>query len=91
MGEGDPGGVYGGGTEAVLGGLVAEAEYLGSRGVGAQKGVVENGGEVLRRGKGVGSESFRIKCGENGCCNFMDCGVIRGGAQVKLLARVQRC
>ena len=46
-GEGDPGGVDHGTGEAVLGGLVADLEDLGTGGVGLEECVVEDGGEVL--------------------------------------------
>ena len=60
-GEGDPGGVDHGAGEAVLGGLVAELEDLGAGGVGLEEGVVEDGGEVLRRGEGVGGEGCGVE------------------------------
>jgi hypothetical protein len=45
----------------VFGGLVAELEDLGSGGVGFQEGVVEDGGEVLRRGEGVSGEGCGVE------------------------------
>jgi hypothetical protein len=67
----------------VLGGLVAELEDLGAGGVGAEEGVVEDGGEVLRGGEGVGGE---------GCCVELVGTVGKGirdgkGAQELLLRR----
>ncbi len=52
-GERDPGWIDHGTGKAVLGGFVAELEDLGAGGVGLEEGMVEDGGEVLRRGEGV--------------------------------------
>ncbi len=57
----DPGGVDHGAGEAVLGGLVAELEDLGPGGVGLEQGVVENGGEVLRRGERLSGKGVCVK------------------------------
>ena len=57
-GAGDPCGVDHGAGEAMLGGLVAEADDLGAGGLGLEQGVVEDGGE-----RGGGGESAR---GEGG-------------------------
>jgi hypothetical protein len=59
-GERDPGGVDHGTGEAVLGGFVAELKDLGAGGVGLEEGVVEDGGEVVRGGEGMGGEGFGV-------------------------------
>ena len=60
-GERDPGGVDHGTGETVFGGFVAELEHLSSGGVGLEKCVVEDGGEVLRRGESVGGEGCGVE------------------------------
>ncbi len=85
-GDGDPGGVDHGAGEAMLGGFVADLEDLGAGGVGFEEGVVEDGGEVLSRGQGVGGEGCGVERGEGG---GHDLGAGSGGwegAQVVLLA-----
>jgi hypothetical protein len=49
-GQRDPVGVDHGAGEAMLSGLMADLEDLGTVGVGFEQGVVEDGGEVLRGG-----------------------------------------
>jgi hypothetical protein len=45
----------------VFGGFVAELEDLGAGRVGLEPGVVEDGGEVLRRGESVSGEGCGVE------------------------------
>jgi hypothetical protein len=60
-GDGDPDGVDHGAGEAVLGGLVAELEDLGTGGVGFEESMVEDRGEVLGRGEGVSGKGCGVE------------------------------
>ena len=71
-GAGDPCGIDHGAGEAVLGGLVAEANDLGAGGLRLEQGVVEDSGQ--RGGRG---ESVRGKCG---CVEGLRFGDFVGGA-----------
>jgi hypothetical protein len=45
----------------VLGGLVAELEYLGAGGVGFEESMVEYRGEILGRGEGMSGEGCGVE------------------------------
>jgi len=60
-GDGDPGGVDHGAGETVFYGLMAELEDLGAGCVGLEEGVVEDGGEVFRRGESVSGKGCGVE------------------------------
>jgi hypothetical protein len=45
----------------MFGGLVAELEDLSAGGVGFDQGVVEDGGEILRRGESMSGEGCGVE------------------------------
>ena len=60
-GAGDPCGVDHGAGEAMLGGLVTEADDLGAGGLGLEQGVVEDGGERGGRGESARGEGGGVE------------------------------